>query len=54
MIGLAPVKEEVNKLMAALEVERMRREQGFAVAPTSRHMVFTGRLGWEPAVSCSD
>ena len=45
MIGLAPVKEEVNKLMAALEVEHMRREQGFAVAPTSRHMVFTGPPG---------
>jgi SpoVK/Ycf46/Vps4 family AAA+-type ATPase len=45
MIGLAPVKEEVNKLMAALEVERMRREQGLAVAPTTRHMVFTGPPG---------
>jgi S1-C subfamily serine protease/DNA polymerase III delta prime subunit len=45
MIGLAPVKEEVNKLMAALEVERMRREQGLAVAPISRHMVFTGPPG---------
>ena len=45
MIGLGPVKEEVNKLMAALEVEHMRREQGFAVAPTSRHMVFTGPPG---------
>ena len=45
MIGLAPVKEEVNKLMASLEVERMRREQGLAVAPISRHMVFTGPPG---------
>jgi S1-C subfamily serine protease/chromosomal replication initiation ATPase DnaA len=45
MVGLAPVKEEVNKLMAALEVERMRREQGLAVAPISRHMVFTGPPG---------
>src|SRR6516225_3395370 len=45
MIGLAPVKEEVNKLMAALEVERARREQGLAVASTSRHMVFTGPPG---------
>jgi NAD(P)H-dependent FMN reductase len=45
MIGLAPVKEEVNKLMAALEVERMRRDQGLAAAPTSRHMVFTGPPG---------
>jgi NAD(P)H-dependent FMN reductase len=45
MIGLAPVKEEANKLMAALEVEQMRREQGLPVPPTSRHMVFTGPPG---------
>jgi SpoVK/Ycf46/Vps4 family AAA+-type ATPase len=45
MIGLAPVKDEVNKLMAGLEVERMRRDQGLAVAPISRHMVFTGPPG---------
>ena len=45
MVGLEPVKEEVNKLMSALEVERMRREQGLAVAPISRHMVFTGPPG---------
>jgi SpoVK/Ycf46/Vps4 family AAA+-type ATPase len=45
MIGLSPVKEEVNKLMAALEVERRRREQGLAVPPISRHMVFTGPPG---------
>jgi S1-C subfamily serine protease/SpoVK/Ycf46/Vps4 family AAA+-type ATPase len=45
MVGLGPVKEEVNKLMAALEVERLRREQGLAVAPISRHMVFTGPPG---------
>jgi S1-C subfamily serine protease len=45
MVGLASVKEEVNKLMSALEVERLRREQGLVVAPTSRHMVFTGPPG---------
>ena len=45
MVGLAPVKEEVNKLMAALEVERARRQAGFAIAPISRHMVFTGPPG---------
>jgi SpoVK/Ycf46/Vps4 family AAA+-type ATPase len=45
MVGLGPVKEEVNKLMAALDVERTRRDQGLAVAPISRHMVFTGPPG---------
>jgi hypothetical protein len=45
MTGLAPVKEEVNKLLASLEVERKRREQNLPVAATSRHMVFTGPPG---------
>ncbi len=45
MVGLEPVKDEVNKLMSALEVERLRREQGLVIAPISRHMVFTGPPG---------
>ena len=45
MVGLEPVKAEVNKLMSGLEVERLRREQGLVVAPISRHMVFTGPPG---------
>jgi S1-C subfamily serine protease len=45
MVGLKSVKEEVNKLMSALDVERLRREQGLVVAPISRHMVFTGPPG---------
>ena len=45
MVGLESVKEEVNRLMSSLEVERVRREQGLVVAPTSRHMVFTGPPG---------
>ncbi len=45
MVGLAAVKEEVNRLMSSLEVERVRREQGLATAPISRHMVFTGPPG---------
>lgn len=45
MIGLAPVKEEVNRLIASLEMERKRREQGLPVPPTSRHMIFTGPPG---------
>jgi SpoVK/Ycf46/Vps4 family AAA+-type ATPase len=45
MIGLGTVKAEVNKLLASLEVEKKRREQGLPVAPISRHMVFTGPPG---------
>ncbi|MGH6853622.1 MAG: AAA family ATPase, partial [Methylocella sp.] len=45
MVGLAPVKEEVNNLIARLRVEQRRREQGYPVAPMSLHMVFTGPPG---------
>jgi S1-C subfamily serine protease len=45
MVGLTSVKEEVNRLMSSLEVERVRREQGLVIAPISRHMVFTGPPG---------
>jgi AAA+ superfamily predicted ATPase len=45
MIGLAPVKEEVNNLIARLRVEQRRREQGYTAAPMSLHMVFTGPPG---------
>ena len=42
MIGLAPVKDEVNKLIARLQVEQKRHEQGLPVTPMTLHMVFTG------------
>jgi stage V sporulation protein K len=45
MVGLVPVKREVNSLIARLQVERKRREQGLPVTPTSMHMVFTGPPG---------
>src|SRR5262249_19603306 len=45
MVGLAAVKAEVNKLLAGLEVEKKRREQGLPVGAISRHMVFTGPPG---------
>ena len=45
MIGLSSVKDEVNKLLAGIEVERKRREQGLPVAKVGRHMVFTGPPG---------
>ena len=45
MIGLTAVKREVNALIARLQVEKMRRDQGLPVASTSMHMVFTGPPG---------
>jgi ATP-dependent Clp protease ATP-binding subunit ClpA len=45
MVGLAPVKDEVNKLIARLQVEQKRREQNLPVTPMSLHMVFTGPPG---------
>jgi Mg-chelatase subunit ChlI len=45
MVGLGPVKEEVNKLLAGIEVERKRRELGLPMPTVSRHMVFTGPPG---------
>jgi AAA+ superfamily predicted ATPase len=45
MVGLAQVKEEINRLTARLQVERRRREQGLPVTPMSLHMVFTGPPG---------
>ena len=45
MVGLAPVKQEVKRLSARLEVEQKRREQGLPIAALSQHMVFTGPPG---------
>jgi SpoVK/Ycf46/Vps4 family AAA+-type ATPase len=45
MVGLASVKEEINRLSARLQVERRRREQGLPVTPMSLHMVFMGPPG---------
>ncbi|MGH6778052.1 MAG: AAA family ATPase [Bradyrhizobium sp.] len=45
MVGLAPVKREVNALIARLQVEQKRRAQGLPTAPLSLHMVFTGPPG---------
>jgi SpoVK/Ycf46/Vps4 family AAA+-type ATPase len=45
MVGLAPVKEEINRLSARLQVDRRRREQGLPVTPMSLHMIFTGPPG---------
>lgn len=45
VVGLAPVKDEVNKLIARLQVEAKRRAQNLPVTPMSLHMVFTGPPG---------
>ncbi len=45
MVGLAGVKEEITTLMARLELEKRRREQGLPVSAMSMHMVFTGPPG---------
>ena len=45
MVGLAPLKEEVQALIARKQVEQKRREQGLDVSSVSQHMVFTGPPG---------
>jgi S1-C subfamily serine protease/AAA+ superfamily predicted ATPase len=45
MVGLAPVKEEVNRIIARKQVEQKRRDQGLDVSAVSQHMVFTGPPG---------
>src|ERR1700730_12885779 len=45
MVGLGAVKAEINKVLDSREGERRRREYNLPDAPTSRHMVFTGRPG---------
>ncbi len=45
MIGLAPVKKEVRNLVARMQVEQKRRDQGLDVSALSQHMVFTGPPG---------
>jgi SpoVK/Ycf46/Vps4 family AAA+-type ATPase len=45
MVGLAPVKQEIKRLTARMEVEQKRRAQGLSSAAVSQHMVFTGPPG---------
>ena len=45
MTGLETVKTQIGTLIARLQVEAARREQGLPVAPISLHMVFTGPPG---------
>ena len=45
LIGLAPIKEQVRRLVAELKAEKMRTEAGMPVSDRSRHMVFLGNPG---------
>jgi stage V sporulation protein K len=45
MVGLAPVKTEINRLLTLLEVEQRRQAGGIAGRTTSLHMVFAGPAG---------
>lgn len=45
LIGLDPVKREVHAISDRLKVDKVRRERGLKVAPTTRHLVFTGNPG---------
>jgi SpoVK/Ycf46/Vps4 family AAA+-type ATPase len=45
MIGLVPVKREVNTLIARLQLDRIRAEQGHKPEIIGMHMVFTGPPG---------
>lgn len=45
LIGLSPVKEQVKKQINMIRVAAERQKQGLAVAPISRHLVFSGPSG---------
>ena len=45
LIGLKPVKEEVERFAKFVRVSQQRKAAGLKVAPISYHMVFTGNPG---------
>lgn len=45
LIGLAPVKAEVQLVTDLLQVQRLRESRGLPVVGGSRHLVFTGNPG---------
>ena len=45
LVGLAPVKDQVKRLVAELKAEKLRTEAGMPPSEKSRHMVFTGNPG---------
>ena len=45
LIGLKPVKDEVEKLARFVEIQRLRENKGMRSVPVSYHCVFTGNPG---------
>ena len=45
LIGLEKVKNEVNTLINAIKIKKMREEQGLKQSPMSLHLVFSGNPG---------
>jgi hypothetical protein len=45
LVGLAPVKEQVKRLVAELKAEQLRTQAGMPPSEKSRHMIFTGNPG---------
>ncbi len=45
LVGLAPVKEQVKRLVAELTAEKLRTAAGMPPSEKSRHMIFTGNPG---------
>jgi Cdc6-like AAA superfamily ATPase len=45
LIGLAPVKSEVERVADLLRVQSLRARRGLPTLPVSRHLVFTGNPG---------
>jgi SpoVK/Ycf46/Vps4 family AAA+-type ATPase len=45
LIGLAPVKSEVERVADLIRVQSLREERGLPTMAISRHLVFTGNPG---------
>ena len=45
LVGLAPVKEEVRRLVSFIQIQKERKAKGLKTAPVSYHCVFTGNPG---------
>jgi SpoVK/Ycf46/Vps4 family AAA+-type ATPase len=45
LVGLEPVKQQVQAIAAQLRVARLRAQQGLSSQPPARHFVFTGPPG---------